>query len=514
MAARAVWRPPWQAWTLLGLAALALTPKLAPGRLHGSGLVLTPLLILAGILLLRKLWELNPAINACAAIVLTIFSGAWFQLGLRGFPLDRMMLLLVVLQMLLRAPGIVHTPRIQIRDVHLVMGLTIVYVLASGVAAKTLSSEGGFLTLIDTLGLAPYLMFLMTPAIFAGRRERDMLLVTLVGLGAYLGLTAIFESLGPHSLVFPHYIAQVDAELPNERAGGPFQSSSAEGFATYACAVAAAIAFIQWRGQRKRFLAAAVAAVCLGGCFVTLERGVWLAAVVATVVTALATRAGRRLLVPAALVCALALGAALTVSSDLSNKTSNRVNDQTSVWSRENQTSAGLRMLAAKPLFGFGLARWKTDSLPYFRQPKSYPQNGYMLAEGAGSVSPPLPLHDTYLAFAVELGAIGLLLWLATLVLGVGGAIVGRGPRELRLWKLGLLAVATFYVVVAIIDPHEQSFSPLLLWSWAGLAVGSASLSTQLARARVRSGKPRVELRSAIAPRSGTPGMALGEWGP
>jgi O-antigen ligase len=484
MAVRAVWRPPWQAWTLLGLVALALAPKLAPSRFHGHGLVLIPVLVLAGILVLRKLWELNPAVNMCVAIVLSIFSGAWFQIGLGGLPLDRLMIILVLLQLLLRAPGIAHTPRIQIRNVHLLMGLAVIYALASAIAAKTLTTESGFLTLIDTFGVTPYLMFLVAPTIFSGQRERNMLLATLVGLGAYLGLTAIFESLGPHSLVFPRYIVRVDAELPNERAGGPFQSSVVEGFATYACAVAATIAFSQWRGHRRSYFAAFTAVVCAFGCFVTLERGIWIATVIATVVAALVTRTGRRWLIPALLTGALALGLALAISPGLAHKTSNRVNDQTSVWSRENQTSAGLRMLAAKPLFGFGLARYKTDSLAYFRQPKDIPQSGYTLAEGAGTSEPPLPLHDTYLAFAVELGMVGALLWLASLLWGVGEAVFARKSPDLRPWKLGLLAITVFCLVVAFVDPHEQAFSFLLLWTWAGVAVGSAPLSVQARRAR------------------------------
>jgi O-antigen ligase len=505
MPARAVWRPPWHAWALLGIAALTLTHELAPARLRGHWLMITPALVLAGILVLRRLWDLNPAVNMCAAIVLSIFSGAWFQIGLGGLPLDRLLVVLVLLQFILRAPGVAHMPRLQIRNVHLLMCLTVVYVLASAIASGTLTTSSGFVSLIDMFGVAPYLMFLIAPAVFSGRRERDLLLVTLVALGAYLGLTAIFESVGPHGLVFPRYIVRVDAELPDERAGGPFQSSVVEGFANYACAVAAAIAFTQWRTQRRRYLAALVAGVCIFGCFVTLERGVWIAAVAGTVVAALATRTGRRWLAPAALACALGIGTALAVSPGLSHKTSTRVGDQTSVWARQNQTSAGLRMVDAKPLFGFGWDRYKPDSLEYFRQAGEYPQDGYMLSEGVGSFEAPLPLHDTYLSFAVELGVVGALLWLASLLCGVGGAIVGRGSAQLRPWKLGLLAIAVFYLVVAFVDPHEQAFSLLVLWIWAGLALGGEPLAAQVRRAK----QARRASRGAFGVLPAGPGLAL-----
>jgi putative inorganic carbon (hco3(-)) transporter len=307
--------------------------------------------------------------------------------------------------------------------------------------------------------------------------------MTLVGLGLYLGVTAIFESLGPKSLVFPHYIARVDAELPNERAGGPFQSSVIEGFATYSCAIASAIAVTRWHNLHARALAALAGALCIFGCFVTLERGVWLGAAVATLVTALATRAGRQRVVPAAIAAVIIVAGVLALSPELSHKTSTRVSDQTSVWSRQNQTAAGLRMIAARPLFGFGWERYTSASLDYFRQPPAFPLDGYVLREGVGVAEPPLPLHDTYIAFAVELGLVGALLWLSTLVFGLGGAIARRTPpHDLRAWRLGLLAISIFYAVVASVDPHEQAFSLLLLWSWAGVAFGSPSLGTQFRR--------------------------------
>ncbi len=467
MAERAVWRPPWYAWALLGLAALALAPKLAPARfLEGYWLILTPCLLVAGVLAARRLWELRPAVTMCAAIVLTIFSGAWKQMGLGGLPFDRLLVVMVLLAVFMRAPGVADTPRLRIRNIHLLMCVTIMYVFASALAAGTLTHELGILSLIDQVGLVPFLLFLVAPAVFAGQRERNMLLATLVGLGAYLGFTAIFESLGPHSLVFPHYILSVDAHEEGGRVFGPFQGSVAEGFATFACAVASVIAFTQWRG-RRRYVAGIVAVVCALGCFLTLERGVWIAAAAATVVTALATRAGRRWLVPGALLCAVVIGGALLLSPTLSSKTSGRVNDELSVWDRQNQTPAAVRMIEAKPLLGFGWDSYESDSTPYFRQPKNYPMTGYSTPER------PLPLHNTYLSFAVELGLIGALLWLATMLWGMGAAVFGRGPAELRPWKLGLLAITVFFLVVGAFNPYQAPFPALLLWVWAGVALGS-----------------------------------------
>jgi O-antigen ligase len=476
---REVADPRAYAWPLFGLLALGGVYLVAPARLHGHWLFVTPVALAVGVVVLRKLWYVPPAPAMCAGIVLTIFSGGWARMGLGGLPFDRLLIVIALLAVFLRAPGVARLPRLQLRSVHLMMCLTMMYVVASAVAAGTLTEEISLLSLIDRVGLAPYLLFLVAPVVFSGERERDLLLATLVGLGVYIGFTAIFESLGPHSLVFPHYVVQADSELRGERAGGPFQSTVSEGFATFACAVAAVMAFVRWRGQRKRYVAAIVALTCIFGCFLTLERGVWIAAVTATAVAALATRTGRRWFVPGAVACALLIGLPLLLSPSLSSKTSARVNRQVSVWDRENQSAAALRMIQAKPLLGFGWYGYTTHSLEYFRQAMEYPMVGY-----ATTGKHLQPLHNTYLSYAVELGLVGTALWLVTLLWGVGGAALGRGSPDLRPWKLGLLAIAVFFLVVGIFDPYPAPFPTLLLWVWAGVALGSAPLAEQARRVR------------------------------
>lgn len=485
---RATWRPPWYAWMLLGLLALVLTHKLEPRRLEGHWLILTPLLVFVAILIVRRLWESNPAFTVCGAVVLTMFSGEWGQIGLGGLPFDRLLIVVVLLAFFLRAPGVARVRPLRVRTIHLLLCLTIMYVFVSAVAAGTLTSEVGLLSLIDRLGVTPFLIFLLAPSVFAGKRERDLLLVTLVGIGAYLGFTAIFESLGPHSLVFPHYIVRVDTALPGHRAGGPFGSSVAEGFATFTCTIASAIAFMQWRDQRKRYFAAVVAVVCIFGCFLTLERGVWIAALAGISITALLTRAGRRMLIPGLCVGAAVIGGALALSPSLSNKTSARLEAQVSVWARQNMTAAGLRMFNARPLFGFGWDAFPTDSIEYFREAENYPMNGYSTI---ASCSPQnclpekqAPLHDTYLALLVELGLVGALLWLSSFVIGMGMGIFSPGPSTLRPWKLGLVAMTICYLSICLFDPYQAAFPNLLMWIWAGVALSGEPALLHVRRAK------------------------------
>lgn len=479
MTAHRVWRPPWYAWALAGVAALVFIHTVKPAKLEGIWLLFTPLVVCIGIFMLRRLWELPPAVTMCAAIALTLFSGGWAQMGLGGMPLNRLLVLAVLLQILLRAPGTAAMPRIRVGNLHLLMCATILYAVASAAVAGTLASEQSVLLTVDVFGITPFLLFLVAPAVFAGERERDILLGTLVGLGAYLGLTAIFESLGPHTLVFPTYILHVDPEsISAAKASGPFQSPTANGFALFACAVAAGMALNRWRSPAARRFAGGVAITCLFGCLLTLERGVWVATAVAMVVVALATRKGRRLLIPGLAVATLTIIAVLVLSSQLAYQTSSRANYQQSLWDRRNQTSTGLRMVASRPLFGFGMSNYERDGIDYFRQPPDYPMSGYYHGMAIGVPDPVLPIHDTYLAYAVELGLIGLLFWLASVIWAVGGGIISPGPPELRTWKLGLLAAAVFFFVVCFVDPHTAPFPMMLLFVWAGLTRGTTATPT------------------------------------
>jgi O-antigen ligase len=466
MGEHAVWRPPWYVWPLLGLALLAAVEIQSPWLLQGYALFPVTVVVLGLVLLTAALWRLGPAAMTCAAIALTVFSGAWGALGIPGIPLERVVLAGSLLALLLRSSRAARVRQLRIEGVHLLLALTIAYVAASAAAAGTLTDEGGFLTLLDDVGAIPFLMLLLAPAIFPAARERNTLLVTLVALGAYLGVTAIFEALGPHELVFPHYIAVADSLTPYRQAGGPFAAPITEGFACFACAVAAAIACAQWRGWARRG-AGAVVAVCALGAFLSLERAVWIAAAVAVAVVAVSSPGLRRRLPVAVLLSGLVIAGALLASPTLATHATARTNDQIPVWDRRNQTAAALRMIAAKPLFGFGWHTYAHTSSDYFRQAPNYPMTGFSSADN------PLPLHDTYLSYGVELGLVGALLWLASLAWGLGRGILRRGSAALDPWKTGLLAVAVFYCVLAAFNPLQQPFTALLLWVWAGLVCAS-----------------------------------------
>ena len=52
----------------------------------------------------------------------------------------------------------------------------------------------------------PFAVFALAPLAFTTPRHRAGFITAMVWFGAYLGLTAFFEIVGPHQLVFPHFI--------------------------------------------------------------------------------------------------------------------------------------------------------------------------------------------------------------------------------------------------------------------------------------------------------------------
>ena len=392
--------------------------------------------VVLGVVVLRRLWSSPPAYTFCAAIALTIFSGGWSEIGLGGLPFNRLLMVVGFLKFVLGAPGTARVPPLRVRNVHILMALASVYVLISATAAGTLTTEDGFLTLSDVFGIVPYLVFFLAPAVFAGDRERRLLLATLVGIGLYLGVTAVLKTLGPRGLVFPSYIIHTDmAGTGTIEASGPFQSPVAMGFAVYACGVAAldrllpvARAVEQAPGAAEcRSAPSAASPRSTAGSGSPRSPPPW---------------PGRWSPAPGGAGSCRAPLPARSPSPWCSPSPRNwraappNGRTTTSASGTADQTSAGLRMVASKPLFGFGWDGYRADSLAYFRQPGDYPMTGYAPGVTIGLPQHVTPLHNTYLAYAVELGLVGWMLWLGSLVAAVVVALAprpaGAAPVEAR----------------------------------------------------------------------------------
>lgn len=394
-----------------------------------------------------------------AAIALTVFSGHWRELGFPSLVSpDRLLLVSAFVVFLLRDPAIGRRAYVRLTATHWVLLVAAGFAICSALAAGTIVEVPALSQLFDRFGLLPFLLFLVGPVAFASEHQRRILLGTFLALGAYLGLTALFQGVGAHSLVFPRYITELNPEVQVGRARGAFGDSAINGLALFDCAVMAIIAWVTIPAVWVRKLALAIAMLCVFDLLFTQQRSVWIGAAVAGLCAAAAAPAIRRWLLVAIPLAAIALGGALLLMPGLHRQTGERIGDHQTEWARLTLNTAAENMVEARPLFGFGLGSFQDRSGPFFHQSPDYP-----LSNTSGEI------HNVFLGTAAELGLLGASLWGLGLLLAVGGAIVVRGPPELYPWRIALLAVAVMWLVVANLVPLTYAFPNHFLWLLAGV---------------------------------------------
>jgi O-antigen ligase len=302
-------------------------------------------------------------------------------------------------------------------------------------------------------------MFCLAPLVFGREKQRNFLLAVLVAVGAYIGLVNLFEGVGLRSLVVPSYINDASVGIHFGRARGPFVESVADGLSLFMCAVAAGVGLKVWRRRWIRAICVVVIVLAAVGILFTVTRAVWVATIAGTLAAMVVLPGGRRLILPVAVLSALGVALALALVPGLDTKVTTRLDDKSPIWDRFNTNDAAIRMVEARPIFGFGWQTFPKKGPDYLRQADTYPMTG------AG-----LEVHDVFLSHAAELGLVGAGLWAVALLGAVVGAIVRRGPPTLVPWRVGLLAILVAFLAVAAFGPLSYPFPNLLLWTWAGIA--------------------------------------------
>jgi O-antigen ligase len=432
--------------------AVATEPDHAEGFKLAAGLVAA-----AGLLFVAV--AARPAWTLSLGLALSVFNTHWSNMGIPFSP-DRVFLVAGVVSILAREIHAGGWRRLRTEPIHWLLAATALYAVVSTILAGTLGDSNAQSGLLGRLGLIPFALFFAAPFAFREERDRRVLIGALVALGAYLGITALLETTGPASLVVPDYITDPNVGIHFGRARGPLVEASGNGLVLFACLIACVMALGVWRSRLWRQIAIAVAGLCVLGILFTLTRSAWIGAGVGTVAAMLATARTRRLLIPTAVIGALLVVGAFAAIPGLSGKADDRANSQSPVWDRKNSDAAAGRMIDKHPLLGFGWGRFAYDSPNYYVQNRDYPLTGVA------------DVHNVFLSNTVELGLLGGLLWLVTLLVGVVGSVLKRGPPELRPWKIGLIALFANWLVVANTTPMSLAIPSLLLWTWAGIARG------------------------------------------
>ena len=451
---RGVWLAAAATFVVVGVTAATAVASDAAGDNAFERVAAT----LAGLGALALAFSVRPAWPLSIGLALGAFSGHWDDMSV-PVALDRVFIGAGIASTLvrerMRSPDALRT-----RPIDWLLALVAIYAVGSALIVDTFQFEQVRFALLDRLSLLGFVLFFVAPKAFREERDRRVLLGVLVALGAYIGLTAVFEEIGPESLVVPDYITDERIGAHHDRARGPFAEAAANGLVLYACLVASAMAAFTWRDPRWRKVAVFVVGLCAFGILLTVTRAAWIAGGAATLLTLITVRETRAFAIPASAVVGVGVLLAFAVVPGLQDKAEDRANDDKPVWDRRNSTSAALRMLQERPLLGFGWGRFPADSRDFYRQPADFP------------LTQQRSLHNVYLANAVELGLIGGLLWLVATLVVVVGSILRRGPPELRIWKIGLTAWAICYGISALSTPLGFALPTALLWLWSGVARG------------------------------------------
>jgi O-antigen ligase len=435
---------------LAALIALAVGLAASDRAGPGDGFLAFALIavLLSGLVVLAAV---DPAVTISVGLALSIFSGEFAHLG-SPVGVDRVVLVAGIGRVLVRELRS-DSPRLRTEGIHIALAVLTAWVVISAIWAATLASSGPFFSLLDNLGIIPFLLFWIAPAAFPSERERRILLGMLVLVGLYLGATAVLETVGPTGLVYPRYIMDPNVGIHFGRARGPFVEAAANGLAMLMCSTAATIAIVMWR---QKWLPLVCLGLCALGMVFTLTRQIWLAAVIGTLAVMVSRRELWRYVLPVCVLGAVAVGGVFAFVPGFSGRAQDRLDSQLPVWDRLNSNAAATRMAEAKPATGFGWATFPNH--PEF----------YLQAADRPLTVVPRP-HNVFLAYGAEIGVLATLAWIGCVIVAFLQGIRRRGPPDLDIWRTGLIAVTCGWVVVANLTPMNYAFCHSVFWLWLGL---------------------------------------------
>jgi O-antigen ligase len=205
--------------------------------------------------------------------------------------------------------------------------------------------------------------------------------------------------------------------------------------------VIAAFLFVTTASARMRWLFAAVAGIDLAAFALTQSRGGIVGLAIALVVAiAVAGRARPRILALVLVLTAVGLGYYFGYKPAHVFQTTSRAGASGATSGRLDEWEIALRVFEGHPVGGVGLANYQVVE-------PSYATQTINLTTIRQIVTIPLVVHDTYLQFLSELGAVGLLLFAAMLVIPLrltsrALARLDRSVGEIEFEARGLFAGA------------------------------------------------------------------------
>ncbi|MFI6865282.1 O-antigen ligase family protein [Nocardia sp. NPDC050406] len=319
----------------------------------------------------------------------------------------------------------------------------------------------------------PFATYLISRMIFGTRSALRFLILTLLACSAYSAWVSILQFHGPHALVWPKYIVLAPAWA--ERAVGLPNQPEVNGLILIVGYVLALVLLGTERRPRwQQIVLSVVAAACAYGVFLTYTRSIWLDFAVVVLLGIVLGKGYRTGFVVTAIgmVSMIAMNWSAFTSAD---RSAGGVASTNEVYDRLNANATAIWAFLEKPWSGWGLGRFV--SINTYRHQQWSPDTPW--SRGLG-----IPAHETELGILAELGIIGLVLWLAVLVLIARRLVLAfvRLPAEGIMGRpLAFIAGTAFISLVlagVFVDLRLFDYPSTLVFALAGAAVGAADRAT------------------------------------
>ncbi len=433
-----------------------------------------PLLLWGTILVARGSLFLSVSLFFVATCV---FPAEFFSIDMGGltWTLDRLCLVGIFVQLVLRwRRGQLQFQKLESLDV--AMALFVCWLVARTITqplGSVLPGQPATLMHLVNGYLIPFFLYAGLRTSNLEPQQLKWPLFVLLGLGVYLGLTAVFEMANLWGLVFPRFIGDPTIGIHFGRARGPMLQSVRLGVSLLAC-LAPLIVYTIWLRPLKRvswgvFLT--IAPVLGAGVMLTLTRSVWMGLGLIVVLLTWLCMHGipRRAAIVGMLFAALAI--VIVKGDDLVafKREYSAAETRESTYMRAAFAYVSLAMFQDRPVMGFGFNQFQVYNRPYLADRST----DIRMESIRGYVH-----HNSYLSLLVDLGIVGFGLYAFVGLAALIQCYILWQARAAPKWARGLSLVALCIGGVHLIQMafHEVSFSTIensFLFAALGMVVAA-----------------------------------------
>ncbi|GAA5110971.1 O-antigen ligase family protein [Pseudonocardia adelaidensis] len=459
----------WRLAAAVGLGLVLIAGAMREGPIEGPrGVLIVAMGGAAGVVVFL----------APVATALLLLLASFFRLAIHvsGLPAEPMTLLFAALVVAVAIATLRGTIRLHFGPLEAVMLAYLLWNVVSAVwphvypAAMPLTGEPIVIYRFIMMGTVfPFAGYVVGRALFQSASRIRVLLFGVLGFAAYSALVSILQFTGPRALVWPKYI--VDKPSWPERAVGVFDQPVVNGL-VMSMGFIAAVFLAKDRSLKgwQRVLAGLVAPLCAVGIYLTHTRAVLIVFGLALVLCAFIAPNSRSVFAGSLIGAGMFVVAEwATIAS--ADRAEGGLGSPSEVQDRLNMIQTSFWAIREEPIVGWGIGRFAQVNTHHHQQWAT----DINWTRGYGYSS-----HENELGIAVELGLIGLALWLVVLAM-VAYQIVRAFRRLPRAGvdgrTIAVLAVVSVVVWVgsgATVDMRYNDFVNLLVFLIAGAAVGAS----------------------------------------